>query len=165
MTETSYKKIMGYFADHEKWVLILNVADRIITVFVAAAYIISLGWLFVTDRGRLIPVIVVPAVTFILVSLFRKVFNARRPYEKYGIPSALKKDTVGKSFPSRHVFSVFVIATTLYAVNPVLSAVLLVLGIVLSIIRVVGGVHFIKDVAAGAVIGVACGIAGICFFL
>ena len=47
-----------------------------------------------------------------VVSVSRKIINEPRPYEKYGVPPVLDKDTSGKSFPSRHVFSVFVIAVT-----------------------------------------------------
>ena len=51
---------------------------------------------------------------FVGLSVVRKIINAPRPYEKFDMPPVLEKDTKGKSFPSRHVFSVFIIAMTIF---------------------------------------------------
>ena len=72
----------------------------------------------------------------------------------------IKKDTRGKSFPSRHVFSAFIIAMTVFYFMPACGVILLALGIVMALARVAGGVHFVKDVAAGALMGIGCGIIG-----
>ena len=72
----------------------------------------------------------------------------------------LDKDTSGKSFPSRHVFSVFVIAVTVFVKNPVAGCMLAVTGILIAVIRVIGGVHTVLDVAAGAAVGIVSGVLG-----
>ncbi len=101
-----------------------------------------------------------PAISFILLSFFRKAVNAPRPYELLDIDPIIKKNTKGNSFPSRHVFSVFVIAMSLYYVWPSIGIVLMLIGIIISVIRVIGGVHFPRDVIAGAIMGVGSSIIG-----
>ena len=98
---------------------------------------------------------------FVLVSLFRKWHDAPRPYEALDIDPLIAKDTRGKSFPSRHVFSVFVIAVAASLLSPVATAALCLAGLVMAYIRVVGGVHFPRDVIAGALIGVIFGAIGL----
>ena len=103
-------------------------------------------------------VLLVPAVTFVLVSLFRRKFNAPRPYEKWPVKPLIPKDTKGNSFPSRHVFSIYIIAMAAWYVCPPLGVILCVAGVFLAAARVIGRVHFVKDVVAGALIAVGCGI-------
>ena len=54
--------------------------------------------------------ILTPFTSFILVSVIRKCIDAKRPYEKYNIKPLFVKDTKGESMPSRHVFSITIIA-------------------------------------------------------
>ena len=70
------------------------------------------------------------------------------------------KDAPGKSFPSRHVFSIFVIAVTVFWVWPLPGILVGIAGAILSWCRVAGGVHFPRDVIAGALIGIGCGVIG-----
>ena len=61
------------------------------------------------------------------------------------------------------MFSVFVIAFAFYYTFVPAGIVLSVLGVLLAVVRVVGGVHFPRDVLCGAAIGMLCGAVG--FFL
>jgi membrane-associated phospholipid phosphatase len=99
----------------------------------------------------------VPAVSFVAVSAFRTCFHAKRPYEVYGFAPLIEKETKEKSFPSRHVFSIFVIGSTLVWFYPAAGILIELMGCVLAVVRVAAGVHFPKDVLAGAVIGILCG--------
>jgi membrane-associated phospholipid phosphatase len=113
------------------------------------------------DKGILLyRSLIVTGVSFVIVSLYRKLLSSPRPYEVYNFTPALKKDTKGKSFPSRHVFSIFIVAFTIGQVFPVICGILCLLGLILAVIRVIGGVHFIKDVVAGfaiaALISIIC---------
>ena len=96
----------------------------------------------------------------VLLSLARRALNRPRPYEVYDLPPLLHKETQGKSFPSRHVFSICVIGTSLLYILPPLGAALLVLGALLAVARVVSGVHFVRDVVSGAVSGVLSAVIG-----
>lgn len=134
--------------------------NRLITVVVYAVYPIVLLTLLVTRDERLLRVILTPSISFVLVSLFRRYVNAPRPYEVTDKVPLIKKDTQGKSFPSRHVFSAFVIATTIYFIYSPLGVVLMLAGCTLAVLRVIGGVHFPRDVIVGAVIGILSGVLG-----
>ena len=101
--------------------------------------------------------IFIPAICFLTVTIFRKVINKQRPYEKLPIQSLIKKEKKGQSFPSRHVFSIFLIATLWFYFWKPIGIFLLIAGIFLAIVRVIGGVHFISDVCAGAFLGIIAG--------
>lgn len=112
--------------------------------------------------AALLYAIAVPAISFVLVSLLRRCINAPRPYEVFNAQPVIAKDTLGKSFPSRHTFSIFIIGMTFYACCPLTwsGPAILALGCVLGAIRVLAGVHFPRDVIAGALAGILCGIVG-----
>ena len=106
----------------------------------------------------LLPSVIVPGCGFLVVSLARKAVNAPRPYEALSISPIIVKETKGQSFPSKHVFSSFCIAMAWLAYCAPAGCVLLVLACCIALIRVIGGVHWPRDVVAGAIAGVACGI-------
>lgn len=101
-------------------------------------------------------------VPFLLVSVFRKVCNRPRPYEKLSITPLIPREKAGQSFPSRHVFSAFAIAMCWLFCVPTVGVILLVLACLMAAIRVIGGVHFPLDVIVGAVIGIVSGLIGFC---
>lgn len=80
-----------------------------------------------------------------------------RPYETLGIPAITKKDTVGKSFPSRHAACGSVIALTALWAAPPLGYVLVVVSLLIALSRVLAGVHFIRDVLSGWLLGAIIG--------
>ena len=108
--------------------------------------------------------LITTGVPFVAVSIFRHIVNAPRPYELYGFYEKNPKNKSGHSFPSRHVFSVFVIGSALCFSNLFVGIMLLSAGVVLALIRVLLGYHFIRDVVTGALIGVLSGTAGMLIF-
>lgn len=135
----------------------LNIVNRGIVIVFYVAYALLLGWACVSDPWRLVPLVGVTAVGFVAVSFFRRRFNAPRPYECCSIAPLIARDGAGKSFPSRHTFSAFAIAASWFAASVPVAVVLLVAAGVLAVCRVLGGVHFPRDVVAGAFIGSATG--------
>lgn len=135
----------------------LNIVNHGIVVVFYAAYAPLLGWACVSDPWKLAPLVGVTAVGFAAVSFFRRRFNAPRPYECCAIAPLIARDGAGKSFPSRHAFSAFAIAASWFAASAPVAVVLLVAAVVLAVCRVLGGVHFPRDVVAGAFIGSATG--------
>ena len=99
-------------------------------------------------------------VPFLAVSALRRAINAPRPYELYDFYAEPPKKKRGCSFPSRHAYSVFAIGTAACLASPVLGAVLLIFGVLLCTARVLLGIHFIRDVLAGAVIGATATLLG-----
>lgn len=129
----------------------------------------DLGWLMypvlllalvLKGDGRLLRCILVPGVSFAAVTLVRRWINAPRPYEALDIDPIIHKDTKGRSMPSRHVFSMFVIAMTYLWVWPVMGVILLLLSVVLAGLRVIGGVHFPRDVLVGALCAILSALVG-----
>ena len=101
------------------------------------------------------------AVGYILVSVVRRLINSPRPYEVYDFYDVPPKDKRGQSMPSRHCYSAFVIATLCYLLHPVCAAVALLVAAVLAVLRVLTGMHFVRDVLVGAAAGVFVGCVGI----
>lgn len=104
----------------------------------------------------------IPASGFVILSLLRKKINAPRPYEEWDIKPLLDRDSPGQSMPSRHVFSATIISMACLHASLSVGVILLVFSTLLGLVRVLGGVHFPKDV----VVGYICGLAwGVIFFL
>lgn len=143
----------------------LHIANKILTGIIFVAYPILLIWSYFCRSEYLLGSILVPLDGFIGVTVFRYLVNRRRPYETFGLPPVIRKDTTGKSFPSRHVFSAAIIAFTFFYVPGVaaIGIILLVCTLLLSAIRVVSGVHYISDVLAALFI--AAGLASVYCFL
>lgn len=159
MTKESYEYCMGRIRGIPHGILLLRILEKILTF---GTVIVYLGFLLVILYTKQFFVlgagILVPMLSFFGVSFFRVKYNAKRPYEVYGFSPLIPKDTRGKSFPSRHVFSIYVIGSTIFWVFPRIGIGVLMAGVLLAVLRVVCGVHFPKDVIAGAVFGMLCGI-------
>lgn len=158
MTKEQYERWSAPFRKRKGGRAVLRAIDKGITRAVFVSYPLLLGLLFLRRRfTELFFCVCVPGASFLGLSFFRKAFSAPRPYESLGIEPLIEKETVGKSFPSRHVFSVFVIGMTFFWICRPIGAAVGVLGLLLAYVRVAGGVHFPKDVAAGAALGILCG--------
>ena len=147
--------------------LVSNGTQELGTIVAGAIALPEMGseWGSVSQEAQaLIRAIIVPFISFVLVTVVRQVINAPRPYEVFDAQPSITKDTRGHSFPSRHTFSIFVIGITYLAScsSPVPGAIVLALGCVLATLRVVGGVHFPRDVISGALLGIASGFVGFC---
>ncbi len=105
------------------------------------------------------------AIPFFFVGFIRAKINAPRPYELYDFYERKPKERAGRSYPSRHAYSVFVIATLSAYFSPWLAVSGFIFGISLCVCRVLLGIHFIRDVAAGALLGLVSGLLGIFIML
>ena len=104
----------------------------------------------------------IPASGFVILSFLRKKINAPRPYEVWKIVPLLDRDSPGQSMPSRHVFSATIISMACLHASLIMGLICLTLSAFLGLVRVLGGVHFPKDV----VVGYICGLVwGVLFFL
>lgn len=162
MKKDTYLKMTRPFRENAKLARSLHIINKIITYVMVVLYMGLLAYYACNQDERLIRAIIVPLDSFIIVTVFRYMLNRKRPYELFDIPPVIQKDTAGKSFPSRHVFSAFIIAMTYLCWSPLVWAgvVLLVLAAGMAVVRVVSGVHYISDVTAGAVCGIVAGVLG-----
>ena len=105
--------------------------------------------------------LIILGVSYVLVSIFRKKINAPRPYELYDFYELPPKSKRGVSFPSRHVFLVFAISTLCFPLLPLPSIILLLFAVMQAVSRVLLGIHFIRDVVCGALLGVLSSVIGL----
>ena len=126
-------------------VMILN---ELVTYLIALIYFICLIVLIIHHEFRqLFLAVLTPVAGFVIARFLRVIL--RHPREK----------KTSFAFPSCHVASAFVIGTTLLALSFKAAGILvLILGVVLAVLRVMSGGHFIKDVVSGALLGSLCGI-------
>lgn len=145
--------------------LSLKIISHASVLICVLAYAVILVFSYISSPVSAVKVAAAALVPYVIVTVVRKFINAKRPYEIYGFYTAPQKNKTGQSFPSRHVFSCFVIATLAYSVSLWLSIALFVVGACLAMARVLLGIHFIRDVLAGAIIGVISGVIGIIIIL
>ncbi len=148
------EKKQAFIRMHDRMVrhrTLLKVVNLVTTGAVYVAYPAFLIWLFFNDRSYLPASIIVPGTGFILLSVIRYFINAPRPYEVYDTPPVISKETKGKSFPSRHVFCIFIIAVTIGVYQPVAGVVIGIMGVILAAVRVLCGIHFLIDVVVGGI--------------
>ena len=159
-----YDKRKSNLLQHPQLLQLMRIFNRMMTVLMPLAYLTLLGTAFM-NKGlgqELAAYIMVPAFGFVLLTLVRKWINQPRPYETWGIVPLIDKDSSGNSMPSRHVFSATIISMACLHANLPVGLILLVLSALLGLARVLGGVHYPKDV----LVGYACGLIwGILFFM
>ena len=162
MTSERYEKLVAPLRRHPRAVAALAGVNQALTALCYTVYPLLLLFLLGERDARFWRCLLVPAVSFAAVTPFRSACNAPRPYEQ-GIDALLKKKRTGHSFPSRHVFSAVMIAVTAAYLLPALSVPLFVAAALLALIRVLGGIHYPRDVFCGALFALIAG--GIGFWL
>ena len=159
-----YDKRKSSLLRHPQLLQLMRIFNRLMTVLMTLVYMTLLGTSFISKGlgQNLYAYILVPALGFVLLTLVRKWINQPRPYETWEIVPLLDKDSSGHSMPSRHVFSATIISMACLHANLPLGLVLLVFSALLGLVRVLGGVHYSKDV----LVGYACALLwGILFFI
>ena len=159
-----YDHIAGNIGNKPFLLSLLRTFNRFMTVVMPIVYLTLLATTYFQEEfGKQILIYVfVPASGFVILSLFRKKINAPRPYEGWDIKPLLDRDSPGQSMPSRHVFSATIISMACLHASLSVGVILLVLSALLGLVRVLGGVHYPKDV----VVGYICGLVwGVLFFL
>ena len=166
MKEQKYKQLSSYMSETKGRSTTIKALHDILPVIMMVFYPLQLAYLLVTEGFKnevFLKATLVPLGVLILVTAMRYIINAKRPYEKYNYTPVVKKDTKGKSFPSRHTASAFIIAMAFLYIDVTLGVIMLILATIIAITRVLSGVHFIRDVIGGALISIITGI--LCFFL
>ena len=164
MKKETYIKMVNSIQGKKRLKRALIFANGILTGLVYICFLVLLIALAYNKRYcDLIRIVLVCGISFVLVSVFRYFFNAKRPYAMYDYEPIVAKEKEGQSMPSRHVFSAFVIAMAFAYINWKFSILFFIVAILIAVHRVIVGVHFIKDVLVGAIIGIVAGVIG--FFI
>ena len=152
MKKNTYIKMTAPFRENNRAARKLELINKICTYLVFITYPVYVLYLCFTAS-------------------FRYIVNRPRPYEKFDMPPVIPKDTHGRSFPSRHVFSAFIIAFTVLICSPAASPLwftgilLVVLAAIIACVRVISGVHFISDVVGAFVFAATEAYIATVFFL
>lgn len=157
MYDQWYNRISKRWRPHAR---ALSMLDRALVAAFAAAYVILLVWLLATGDPRFAKALLVPAISFVVVSIVRALINEPRPYEHYEIDPIIHKDTHGKSMPGRHMFSATIISCTLLLLNPVAGVIGFIGCGLIAFTRIVGGVHYPRDIIVAFLVGVGCAALG-----
>lgn len=159
-----YDHIASKIENKPIFLRLLRTFNRFMTVVMPMIYLTLLATTYLQQGlGKQVLIYVfIPASGFVILSFLRKKINAPRPYEEWDIKPLLDRDSPGQSMPSRHVFSATIISMACLHASLSLGIILLVLSALLGLVRVLGGVHYPKDV----VVGYICALVwGVLFFL
>lgn len=159
-----YDHIAGNIGNKPFLLSLLRTFNRFMTVVMPMIYLTLLATTYLQQGlGKQVLIYVfIPASGFVILSFLRKKINAPRPYEEWDIKPLLDRDSPGQSMPSRHVFSATIISMACLHTSLTMGMICLILSAFLGLVRVLGGVHFPKDV----VVGYICGLVwGVLFFL
>ena len=119
-----YDRISGPLRPYAK---VLEGLNRLITRTFYLLFPIFLIWVWLRNGWFVLYDGAYYGGGFFLLSLGRSLYNRPRPYQTWAIQPLIKKDSLGKSFPSRHVFSATVIAMLALMLNPWLGGAMLFL--------------------------------------
>ena len=164
----NYQEWYGHMAgniENKPFLLsLLRTFNRFMTVVMPIVYLTLLAITYLQEGlGKQVLIyLFVPATGFVILSFLRKKINAPRPYEVWEIVPLLDRDSPGQSMPSRHVFSATIISMACLHASLTMGMICLTLSAFLGLVRVLGGVHYPKDV----VVGYICALVwGVLFFL
>ena len=99
------------------------------------------------------------AVLAVIVMSLKFIIRRRRPEGEWG---GIYRNTDPHSFPSGHAARAFMIALVATALGPAWAGILLwVWAPLVALARVAMGVHYVSDIVAGAIVGIAVGLIGL----
>ena len=159
-----YDHIAGKIENRTIFLRLLRAFNRFMTIVMPMIYLTLLATTYLQQGlGKQVGIyLFIPASGFVILSFLRKKINTPRPYEEWDIKPLLDRDSPGQSMPSRHVFSATIISMACLHASLTMGMICLTLSAFLGLVRVLGGVHFPKDV----VVGYICGLVwGVIFFL
>lgn len=157
-----FKKVNRYY--EKKY---LNLFFRTVTNFGGAAFLIVVLLMLITFPSYQIKMAAISSalaltLSHIPVQIVKKIYPRQRPYiilENTNIVSNPLKD---HSFPSGHTTAIFSVIIPFILLIPILSFVLIPLGLLVGISRIYLGLHYPTDVMAGGVLGLSFGC--LCYY-
>lgn len=155
-----YGHIVGKIKNKPFLLSLLRAFNRFMTVVMPMIYLTMLATTYLQQGlGKQVLIYVfVPASGFVILSLLRKKISAPRPYEVWKIVPLLDRDSPGQSMPSRHVFSATIISMACLHASLTMGMICLTLSAFLGLVRVLGGVHYPKDVVVGYICALVWGV-------
>ncbi|MBQ1600907.1 MAG: phosphatase PAP2 family protein [Ruminococcus sp.] len=148
---------MRLFTKYKAARYILRFVYKLLPLVMLVAYPVLLVHVYFTDLQSLPKLVLVPMHVFLGVTLLRVIIDEQRPYERFDTPSVFGKTTKGKSFPSRHTASAFIIAMAFMYVDFWWGMLAMLIALLIELSRIMAGAHYIHDVLAGMAISIVAG--------
>lgn len=152
-----YINMVSFFKRNKLCNAILKFCYDFLPFVMFLSYGVLAVFMLFSDAKTFTRITLSPMTVFAIITVFRKIFNRARPYEKFATPSVFGKDKSGESMPSRHTACAFIIAMAFMYVSIPLGIAYLIISALIMISRVLAGVHFISDVIAGMAISLLYG--------
>jgi undecaprenyl-diphosphatase len=92
---------------------------------------------------------------FVFASLIRRFYKRHRPFTVYKVNNVLTEKSF--SFPSGHSTFFYAFSTAIYMYDKDLGIFFIISTVIMTIFRVVAGVHYLTDILGGLAIGVLTG--------
>ena len=155
-----YDRVASNIENKPFLLTLLRTFNRFMTVVMSMIYLTLLAITYLQQGlgKQVLMYVFVPASGFVILSFLRKKINAPRPYEEWDIKPLLDRDSPGQSMPSRHVFSATIISMACLHASLSVGLILLILSAILGLVRVLGGVHYPKDVVVGYICALVWGV-------
>ena len=128
-------------------------------LLILAIYIGFITFLALIQSTKIILFLAVPAVDFLFITFLRATLNRPRPFEVFQIDPLLPHKR-GKSFPSRHTASAFIIGMACLYINITFGILVLVMAAIVGFTRILTGLHFTRDVIFSALFSLILGALG-----
>lgn len=157
MNRNKYEIITSFFKNNKAANTALKIIYKYLPLLIFILYPIGILWVFFKQSEIFFQFVLVPLGVFLMVTALRKLINEQRPYEKYGIEPVFAKNTKGKSMPSRHTASAFIISMAMLRINLYLGIGFLTVSFIIMLSRVLAGVHYVRDVFVGMTISIVIG--------
>lgn len=152
-----YINMVSFFKRNKLCNSILKFCYDLLPFVMFLSYGVLAVFMLFSDAKTFARITLSPMTVFAIITVFRKIFNRARPYEKFATPSVFGKDKSGESMPSRHTACAFIIAMAFMYVSIPLGIVYLIISFFIMVSRVLSGVHFISDVLVGMAISLLYG--------
>lgn len=93
---------------------------------------------------------------FVIVEIIRYLIRRPRPFLIHSVHQLVQESSY--SFPSGHATFYFALATVAYILNKKLGVIFFLIAAIISVSRIVVGVHYPSDIIAGGLLGIIISI-------
>ena len=158
-----YKTLNGFALHHDAWEDIARFLESIAPLFfvllLAALFLARGKWWSRNARHGVVAAGLSAGLALVLAKVLSDVIARQRPFVDHPHAAHLFiKHAADYGFPSDHASGAFAIAVSLLLRHRGAGLLALAMAVAISIGRVMVGVHYPSDVAAGALLGTACAL-------
>ena len=149
--EKFYKSMLNIIHHNYHLKKLIIFINQYFPLIMYTLYPILLVYLLITQSSLFMRVLIKPLSAFLFVTVIRKLINRPRPYDTMTIDPLISHKS-GQSFPSRHTVSAMIIALVCFDIHFGLGLFVLIIAIMISLSRILAGVHYISDVIVAMII-------------